>query len=124
MILRQYRSLLVTTGWGVLERVFFAGRLVLFPLMLGVTCLVALPSLLIGLVLWWRAMVAWDPREFWRGVWAAAVFGLVGYVAWIWLASPLPWLLSALAYGVQHHLWQEALQAIGLLWLLHILLAP
>lgn len=100
------------------------GRLFLFPLVLLVAVLAAFPSLIVGLLLWWKAATAFDRREFWRGLWAAAVFCLICYAVWIWLADPLPGLFAGLLADTARHLWTQAAQVAGSLWLFNLWLAP
>jgi hypothetical protein len=101
-----------------------AARLLLFPLFLVLAMFAALPSLIVGLLLWWRTVAAFDRREFWRGLWAAAVFGVICYIVWIWLADPLPGLVANLFTDTARHLWRQAAQVTGLLWLFNLWLAP
>src|SRR5215471_6821677 len=83
---------------------------VCFPVFLGITALLAFPAILVGLVIWWCSFFAWDRREYWRTTVAVAVFGSIGYVTWLFLANPLPWLIASLSFDLLHHLWEPGEQ--------------
>ncbi|HLZ55561.1 MAG TPA: hypothetical protein VKR06_01325, partial [Ktedonosporobacter sp.] len=86
--------------------------------------LFALPALLLGVLLWVRAVTLQDAREWMRGSIAAAVFGLVVYGLWLWLSDPFPWLWSIFASDLVAHLWGAMGRDVLLLWLFHLLLFP
>src|SRR5947207_1674109 len=96
----------------------------LFLLLLVVSFLVALPSALAGVLLWVRVVTLRDAREFVRGMRAAAIFGVIVYSLWIWLANPLPWLWSALFFDLVRHQWTPFEQGVLLVWAFHLWLAP
>lgn len=95
-----------------------------FPLFIAFALLLAFPSFLVGFIVWWRSLVVWDRREFWRTAITIAIFGLVGYVAWIWVADPLPWLVSSLLADVGRQAWEAGAQVLTLLWAFNLWLAP
>ncbi|MGH2478105.1 MAG: hypothetical protein ACRDHW_00400 [Ktedonobacteraceae bacterium] len=99
-------------------------RLAFFFLLVLFAALVALPTLLLGLILWWIASRAFDPHEYWRGLWAVAVFGIVVYAVWVYLGNPLPFLWNTLRFDLVRHLWHAAEQPGLLLWLFNLWLAP
>src|ERR1700682_2299550 len=78
---------------------------ILLPVVLVLSLLVALPSAFVGILLWLRTITLRDAREWMRGTTATAIFGLIVYGLWIWLADPLPWLWSALTFDLAHHFW-------------------
>lgn len=86
--------------------------------------LLAFPSALVGLLLWFRALTLHDAREWTRGTAAAAIFGLLAYGGWIWLADPLPWLWSVLIFDLVHRLWTPFQHTGLLLWAFNLWLAP
>ena len=99
-------------------------RFVLFPLLVCVAILCAFPSLVIGLLLWLWQRGAYDKREFWRGLIAASVFGVLIYCLWVWLATPLPWLWQGIVSDMARHLLQPLEYMVGLLWAINLWLAP
>ncbi len=82
-------------------------KCLLFLLLLVVSLLVALPSALAGVLLWVRVVTLRDAREWVRGMTATAVFGVIVYGLWIWLANPLPWLWNALSFDLVRHQWTQ-----------------
>src|SRR5947207_14503088 len=92
----------------------------LFLLLLVVSFLVALPSALAGVLLWVRVVTLRDARECVRGMRAAAIFGVIVYGLWIWLANPLPWLWNALSFDLAHHLWVSFEHMVLFLWAFHL----
>src|SRR5579883_2215547 len=99
-------------------------RFFLFPVVVCVSFLFALPTLLIGLLLWLWERGAYDTREFRRGLVAASVFGVVVYGLWAWLANPLPWLWQGISSNLARHLLQPLEYLVGLLWAFNLWLAP
>src|SRR5579884_2801906 len=99
-------------------------RFFLFPVVVCVSFLFALPTLLIGLLLWLWERGAYDTREFRRGLVAASVFGVVVYGPWAWLANPLPWLWQGISSNLARHLLQPLEHLLGLLWAFNLWLAP
>lgn len=105
-------------------RLLYWIRFVLFSAAIVVAVFVALPALLLGGLLWRLASIVHDRREYWRSLWAFAVFCVVVYVVWLVLANPLPDLWLALRVDLTHHLWQLAERPAVLFWLFHLWLAP
>ncbi len=99
-------------------------KCLLFLLLLVVSLLVALPSALAGVLLWVRVVTLRDAREWVRGMTATAVFGVIVYGLWIWLANPLPWLWNALSFDLVRHQWTQFEQMVLLVWAFHLWLAP
>ncbi len=99
-------------------------KAMLFLIVFALGVVLALPSLSLGLLLWWRATSSHDSREFWRGTWAVAIFGAIVYALWIWLGDPLPWLWQGITYDLAHRLWTPCEQLLVLLWLFNLWLAP
>ncbi len=73
-------------------------RQALLALFLPIAAALALPSLGIGALIWWRASKTWDYRERWSGTWLMAIIGLLvslgGGKQWkatteIYLGNPL-----------------------------------
>ena len=113
-----------TQRFTFLNGVLYWARLALSVLFVLLVALVALPTLFIGLILWWIANHVFDRREYWRGLWAAAVFGVVVYITWIYLSNPWPFLWSTLTLAIVRHLWHAAEQSGFFLWLFNLWLAP
>ena len=109
---------------GPIDMLLFVARATLFPLVSALAGVLAFPSLVLGLFLWWRATRSFDSREFWRGTWAAATFGVIVYALWVWLGDPLPWLWQGITYDLARHLWAPGEQLLELLWLFNLWLAP
>src|SRR5690242_6725167 len=84
----------------------------------------ALPSLGIGALIWWRTGKTWDYRERWAGTWVLAIVGVVVYAALAWTVHPLPSLLHALLVERWESILAAGLRAVGKLWLLHLCFAP
>ena len=99
-------------------------RTTLLRIFLPIVALLALPSLGIGALIWWRTGKTWDYRERWAGTWVLAIIGLVVYIAITWVAHPLPSLLHALFVERQESVLVAGLQTVGKLWLLHLCFAP
>ena len=91
---------------------------------LPLSAALALPSLVIGALIWWRSSKTWDYRERWAGTWVLAIVGVVVYAALTWVAHPLPSLLHALFVSRQESFLAAGLRAVGKLWLLHLCFAP
>src|SRR5258708_4475310 len=109
----------------ILRRRFaFEWRAVLLRIFLPIAALVALPSLGIGALIWWRTSKTWDYRERWSGTWVLAIVGLVVYGAITWVAHPLPSLFDALLVGRRESFLAAGLRAVGEMWLLHLCFAP
>jgi len=89
-------------------------RTVLLLLFLTLAALLALTSLGIGALVWWRASRTWDYRERWSGTWLLAILGGLAYVLILWFGHPLP----APSHALLSATW------LGRLWLLNMLLAP
>jgi hypothetical protein len=102
----------------------YVAKAILFPIVFALAAMLAFPSLLLGLFLWWRGTRSRDSREFWRGTWAMAIFGAIVYAFWIWLGDPFPWLWQGITYSVVHRLWMSAWQYLVLLWLFNLWLGP
>lgn len=110
-------------GWSISHALRRVRHALLWAFLTLATCL-ALPSLLIGLLLWWSAGRTWDTRERWSGIWLlAGVCGAV-YGGLLWLSRPLPFLLQAVAFGLLHHALAEGMGTLAHLWALHLLLTP
>src|SRR5260370_39916734 len=99
-------------------------RMVLLSVFLPVTAALALPSLGIGALIWWRTSKTWDYRERWSGTWVLAIVGLVVYGAITWVAHPLPSLLHALFVDRRASFLVVSLRGVGEMWLLHLCFAP
>src|SRR5437762_12176814 len=98
---------------------------VCFPVFIAITVLVAFPSFIIGGCIWWCSLFAWDRREYWRTTIAVAVFGVIGYGAWIsFVDDPLPWLVITLFTDLLSHLWWQSGQTVEVLWVFNLWLAP
>lgn len=100
------------------------GKWLLFPAVLVVSFFLALPTLIFGLLLWLWSSLAFDKREFARGLTAVAAFGIIVYAIWVWLGDPLPWLWQNLTGDLAHHLWQPGWHVLFLLWAFNLWLAP
>ena len=98
-------------------------RTVLLGVFLSIAALLALPSLALGALVWWRTSKTWDSQERWSGTWLLAIVGLVLYVI-TWVAHPLPSLLYALVVARRESLFVAGLEAVGKMWLLHLCFAP
>src|SRR5712691_8803619 len=107
-----------------LEYPLTIGKWLVFPVVLVVTFLLALPSLALGLLLWLWSSLAFDKREFGRGLAAVAIFGIIVYAIWVWVGDPLPWLWQNLTGDLARHLWQAAGHTLLLLWAFNLWLAP
>lgn len=105
-------------------RLFPGWRRWLLRIFLPISAALALPSLGIGALIWWRISKTWDYRERWAGIWVLAIIGAVVYAALTWLAHPLPSLLHALLALHHESLLMVGLRAVGKLWLLHLCFAP
>src|SRR5579863_1810869 len=99
-------------------------RTALLRAFLPIAALLALPSLSIGALIWWRTSKTWDYRERWSGTWVLAIIGLVAFGAITWVAHPLPSLLHALLVDRQESVLVVGLQDVGKMWLLHLCFAP
>jgi hypothetical protein len=97
---------------------------VLLRVFLPIAALLALPSLALGALVWWRASKTWDYRERWSGTCVLAIVGLVLYAAITWVAHPLPSLLYALFVARRESVIIAGLRAVGEMWLLHVCFAP
>jgi hypothetical protein len=89
---------------------------------LPLAAFLALPSLLIAALWWWRASKTWDAQERWSGTWLLAVVCGCAYGGILWFGHPFPSLLQAVVFF--HHTWSETMVALERLWGLHLLLAP
>ena len=76
----------------------------------------AFPSLLVALLLWWRASKTWDAQERWSGTWLLAVVCGGVYGGMLWFGHPLPFLLQAFVFGVFHHTLSESMVSLEHLW--------
>jgi hypothetical protein len=109
----------------ILRRRFaFEWRAVLLRTFLPIAALLALPSLGIGALIWWRTSKTWDYRERWSGTWVLAIVGLVVYGAITRAAHPLPSLLHALFVDRRASFLVVSLRGVGEMWLLHLCFAP
>jgi hypothetical protein len=109
----------------ILRRRFaFEWRAVLLRTFLPIAALLALPSLGIGALIWWRTSKTWDYRERWSGTRVLAIVGLVVYGAITWVAHPLPSLLHALFVDRRASFLIVSLREVGEMWLLHLCFAP
>ena len=99
-------------------------RTVLLLVFLPISAALALPSLGIGALIWWRTSKTWDYRDRWAGTWALAIVGVVVYATLTWVAHPLPSLFHTLLLERQQSLLAAGLRAVGKLWLLHLCFAP
>lgn len=104
-------------------------RRALLALFLLVAAVLALPSLGIGALVWWRASTTWDSRERWSGIWLLAIVGLLVYGFLTWFSHPLPPLFYTLAVDLRHlsmgpGFLVAGLRWLGPLWLLHLCFAP
>jgi hypothetical protein len=106
------------------RRLLLEWRTVLLRVFLPLSVALALPSLGIGALIWWRSSKTWDYRERWAGTWVLAIIGVVVYTALTWVAHPLPSLFSALLAARQQSILAAGLRAVGKLWLLHLCFAP
>ncbi len=104
-------------------------RQALFAIFLPLAAVLALPSLGIGALIWWRASTTWDYRERWSGTWLMAIVGLLVYGFLTWFNHPLPFLFHTLSVDLSHLSAEPrslvtGLRWLGLLWLLHLCFAP
>jgi hypothetical protein len=104
-------------------------RQALLALYLPIAAVIAMPSLGIGALIWWRASKTWDCRERWSGTWLMAIVGLLIYGFVSWFDHPLPTLLHTLSAALLHSSagprpLVTGLRWLGLLWLLHLCFAP
>lgn len=104
-------------------------RQALLALFLPIAAALALPSLGIGALIWWRASKTWDYRERWSGTWLMAIVGLLVYSFVTWFDHPLPSLFHTLSVDMLHlsagpRYLVTGLHLLGLLWLLHLCFAP
>jgi len=106
------------------RRLLLDWRTTLLRIFLPMSAALALPSLGIGALIWWRTSKTWDYRERWVGTWVLAIVGLVAYTAITWVVHPLSSLFHALLVERQESILVAALQAVGKLWLLHLCFAP
>jgi hypothetical protein len=102
----------------------FSLRKSFLALFLLVAALFALPSLAIGALVWRSASKTWDYRERWRGAWLFAIPGVLVYVLIMWFAHPLWYMLGGVFYSLLHGHLLFAVEWLGLIWLLHLFLAP
>src|SRR5256885_16858120 len=77
-------------------------RQALFALFLPIAAVLALPSLGIGALIWWRASKTWDSSERWSGTWLMAIIGLLVYGFLTWFDHPLPSLFLRLSDDLTH----------------------
>jgi hypothetical protein len=96
----------------------------LLLVLLSFAVLCALPSMAIGAVMWWRASKTWDARERWCGIWLTATLGGLFYAVIGWYWHPLPSLLLAVFVDLSHRALLPAAHSLGLLWAMHLSLAP
>jgi hypothetical protein len=106
------------------RRLLLGLRTRLLRIFLPIAAALALPSLGIGALIWWRTSKTWDYRERWAGTWVLAIAGLVVYAALTWFAHPLPSLFHALLVERRESILVASLRAVGKLWLLHLCFAP
>ena len=106
------------------RRLLLGWRTTLLRIFLPSAAALALPSLGIGALIWWRTGKTWDYRERWAGTWVLAIVGLVAYAALTWIAHPLPSLFHTLFVERQESILVAGLRAVGELWLLHLCFAP
>ena len=99
-------------------------RTLLLRIFLPLAALLALPSLVLGALAWWRTSKTWDSHEHWSGIWLLAILGLAAYAVITWVAHPLPSLLHALLVGRRESFLVAGLEAVGKMWLLHLCFAP
>ena len=99
-------------------------RAALLRIFLPIAALLALPSLALSALIWWRTSKTWDYRERWTGTWVLAIIGLVVYGVITWVAHPLPSLFHALLVGRRESFLAAGLRAVGEMWLLHLCFAP
>ena len=59
------------------RRFFLDWRTLLLRIFLPLAALLALPSLALGALVWWRTSKTWDSHERWSGIWLLAILGLV-----------------------------------------------
>src|SRR2546430_994825 len=77
-------------------------RRVLIALFLPIAAVLALPSLGMGTLIWWRASKTWDSSERWSGTWLMATIGLLVYGFVSWFYHPLPFLFHSLSVDLSH----------------------
>src|SRR5258707_13561624 len=106
------------------RRFAFDWRTALLRIFLPIAALLALPSLALSALGWWRTSKTWDCRERWTGTWVLAIIGLVVYGVITWVAHPLPSLFHALLVGRRESFLAAGLRAVGEMWLLHLFFAP
>ena len=106
------------------RRLLLGWRTTLLRIFLPSAAALALPSLGVGALIWWRTGKTWDYRDRWAGTWVLAIVGLVVYAALTWVAHPLPSLFHALFVERQESILVAGLRAVGEIWLLHLCFAP
>ena len=106
------------------RRFAFEWRTLLLRVFLPIAALLALPSLGLGALIWWRTGKTWDYRERWTGTWVLAILGLVVYGVITWVTHPLPSLFHALFVGRRESFLAAVLRDVGEMWLLHLCFAP
>jgi hypothetical protein len=104
-------------------------RHALLGIFLPIAAALALPSLGMGALIWWRASKTWDYRERWSGTWLMAIVGLLVYGFVSWFYHPLPSLFHTLTVYLSHFPTEPrslvtGLRWLGILWLLHLCFAP
>ena len=95
------------------QRLLPGWRRWLLRLFLPLSAALALPSLGIGALIWWRSSKTWDYRERWAGTWVLALVGLVVYAVLTWAAHPLPTLFHALLTESRESILVGSLRAVG-----------
>jgi hypothetical protein len=106
------------------RRLLLGWRTTLLRIFLPIAAALALPSLGIGALIWWRTGKTWDYRERWAGTWVLAIIGLVVFGGITWVAHPLPSLFHALLVDRQENVLVAGLRDVGKQWLLHLCFAP
>lgn len=97
----------------------------LFWLFLPLAALFAFPSLVIALLMWWRASKTWDAHEPWSGTWLLALVCGAIYGGLLYVAHPLPSLLEHAVFELLHPQGlSQHFGALSQLWGLNLLLTP
>ncbi len=97
----------------------------LFWLFLPLAGLFAFPSLVIALLMWWRASKTWDAHERWSGTWLLSLVCGAIYGGLLYVAHPLPSLTERIVFGLLHPQGlSQCIDALAQLWGLNLLLTP
>jgi hypothetical protein len=82
------------------------------------------PALFFGLLLRRVADHSWDSQDRWSGIWAFAIFFIIGYALLAWFGHIYALFWHALSFDVLHGSANYTFVVLLEVWIYHVLLAP